>query len=72
MRDEYKGTCYKRTKATINKVLNDLKENCSGCHGKCNEENIPMRKYLEKLGFNEVEKIEMHDKNFTIRFKKFN
>lgn len=74
VRDEYKGTQEGRTavKATINKVLNDLNENYPGCHGICNEENIPMRKYLEKLGFYKVEKIDMQDKKILLFDLNFN
>jgi RimJ/RimL family protein N-acetyltransferase len=59
-------------KGTINAVLDHLAEaGYPGCWGLCNEVNMPMRKYLLKLGFEEIDIIEEHGRNVVLYEKEF-
>lgn len=56
----YKGTPTGRQAvlATVNGVFDELaRRGCPGVWGACDDRNVPMKKYLEKLGFGEVEAV---------------
>jgi len=70
----YKGTPEGRTAITetINAVIGRLEsEQYPGCWGLCDEENMPMRKYLVKLGFDEVDIVPLMGKKVVLYEKKF-
>jgi hypothetical protein len=72
--NEYKGTeaGKKAIQESIGAVLNHLKINgCPGCWGLCDVQNFPMRKYLLKLGFEEIDKIQLIRKKVVLFDKTF-
>lgn len=67
--NDYKGTQSgkKAIKESITAVLEEFKGlNLPGCWGLCDEVNIPMRKYLLKLGFKEVDVIPLTGKSVVL------
>lgn len=73
--NDFKGTPTGKTAitSTINAVLNHLAEKgFPGCWGLCDFENMPMRKYLLKLGFDEIDTIAMISKKVVLYEKTFN
>ena len=73
--NEYKGTPYggKAIKETIEGVLKEFRnKNYPGCWGLCDARNIPMRKYLLKLGFEEVNITKYIGKSVILFEKSFN
>ena len=72
--NEYKGTDAGKIAITqtIGAVLNELKsKGFPGCWGLCDVQNIPMRKYLERLGFEEVETIKFFGKKVVLCERSF-
>lgn len=58
---------------TISAVLSELKSRgYPGCWGLCDVQNIPMKKYLLKLGFEEADQIEFIGKKVVLYEKTFN
>jgi RimJ/RimL family protein N-acetyltransferase len=59
--NEHKGTPLGRETvlATVHAVFDELAgRGCQGVWGACDDRNVPMKKYLGKLGFDEVDAVE--------------
>jgi RimJ/RimL family protein N-acetyltransferase len=72
--NEYKGTPIGKEAitATIGAVLEELESRgYPGCWGLCDSRNTPMRKYLLKLGFEELDTIEFIGKSVVLYEKAF-
>jgi hypothetical protein len=72
--NEYKRTRIGRESitATIGAVLTELeRKGYPGCWGLCDVKNMPMRKYLLKLGFEEVDTIDFIGKSVVLYEKTF-
>lgn len=73
--NEYKGTPVGGQAITgaIGSVLRELEsKGCPGCWGLCDTRNIPMRKYLLKIGFEDVDKIDFIGRSVVLYEKTFN
>ena len=73
--NEYKGTDTGKIAITqtIGAVLDTLKrKDYPGCWGLCDVQNIPMRKYLLKLGFEETDETKFIGKSVVLYEKRFN
>ena len=71
--NKYKGTETGKIAITqtIDAVLNELKRmGFPGCWGLCDVQNIPMRKYLLRLGFEETDQIELIGKKVVLYEKR--
>jgi hypothetical protein len=72
--NEYKGTetGKKAINEAIGAVLKKLElKGCPGCSVSCGSKNVPMRKYLLKLGFEEIDVIQFIDKTVLLYEKTF-
>lgn len=72
--NEYKGTPIGKEAITgaIGAVLTELEsKGYPGCWGLCDVRNMPMRKYLLKLGFEEVDTIDFIGKSVVLYEKMF-
>jgi hypothetical protein len=73
--NEYKGSDTGKIAITqtIGAVLNELKrKGLPGCWGLCDVQNIPMRKYLLRFGFEEADRITFIGKRVVLYEKTFN
>jgi len=65
----YKGTSVGREAitATINAVVEEFRRlGYAGCWGVCDDRNVPMKKYLVRLGFDEVDQVDYPDKRVIV------
>jgi RimJ/RimL family protein N-acetyltransferase len=65
----YKGTPLGRQAvlATVNAVFDELgRRGCPGVWGACDDRNVPMKKYLQKLGFAEVEAVPFRTRTIRV------
>jgi hypothetical protein len=72
--NEYKGTLVGKEAITgaIGAVLTELEsEGYQGCWGLCDARNMPMGKYLLRLGFEEVDTIDLIGKSVVLYEKIF-
>ncbi len=72
--NEYKGTPSGKEAITlaIRAVLDEFAaRGYPGCWGICDAQNMPMRKYLLKLGFEEVDIVDFIDKSVVLYEKPF-
>lgn len=67
--EEYKGTPIGREAitSTINAVVDEFRQlGFAGCWGVCDDRNAPMKRYLVRLGFAEVDQVEYPDKRVVV------
>lgn len=72
--NEYKGTPIGKEafKLTVDAVFHDLQRaGCGGCWGPCDMENVAMEKWLIKLGFKKVNKVNFRRRSILIYEKTF-